>query len=529
MKRFHSYGPVDLSAHYGVPRTALVQACVDQLVGDPVEGGHFFTIWGPRQTGKTWLMRRAISEIRAHHGDRLLIGYFSMQGLVVGDNEDPEAAFLRYVPNQLRDGFGIKVPVPPDMAGWMQLFHRGEGVFDRPVILLIDEFDSLPPRLIDRLVTLFRDVYLRRESHWLSGLALIGVRAVLGVDSPRGSPFNIQRSLHVPNLTQDEVREMFRQYQEERGQAVDPAVVDRIYEVTRGQPGLVGWFGELLTEKYNPGKDQPITQAAWDDTYLAACRIEFNNTVLNLLKKARGGHRDRVIELFSRADVPFSPDEEWCSYLYLNGVIDYQKTRDPKGEATYVCRFSSPFIQLRLYNALAADLCGDRMPILALEPLDDLADVFTAAGLDVPALLARYRAYLIRLRGTGQDPWKEQPRRADLHLRESVGHFHLYAWLRDAIGRRCVVSPEFPTGNGKVDLLLRWEGRTAVLEVKSFKDLYEVPRWREQAARYARGQGLDRATLALFVPSEDETVLQKLSSRERIDAVEVTTVASGWT
>ncbi|MFP4429135.1 MAG: hypothetical protein ACLFPB_07420 [Desulfovermiculus sp.] len=35
------------------------------------------------------------------------------------------------------------------------------------------------------------------SNYFLHGLALIGVRAVLGVGSERGSPFNVQHSLHV--------------------------------------------------------------------------------------------------------------------------------------------------------------------------------------------------------------------------------------------------------------------------------------------------------------------------------------------
>jgi hypothetical protein len=53
----------------------------------------------------------------------------------------------------------------------------------------------------------FDDCY--SKNNWLHGLALIGVRAVLGVDSERGSPFNIQRSLHVLNFTLDEVTDLF--------------------------------------------------------------------------------------------------------------------------------------------------------------------------------------------------------------------------------------------------------------------------------------------------------------------------------
>jgi len=76
----------------------------------------------------------------------------------------------------------------------------------------------------------------------LHGLALIGVRAVLGVDSERGSPFNIQRSMYVLNFTKDEVYDLYNQYIEESGQRVEDEVIASVYRVTRGQPGLVCWF-----------------------------------------------------------------------------------------------------------------------------------------------------------------------------------------------------------------------------------------------------------------------------------------------
>lgn len=123
---------------------------------------------------------------------------------------------------------------------------------------MIDEVDTLNPALLDLLVTQFRDLYLARETHWLHGLALVEVRSVLGVESQRGSPFNVvvptrnARSLPGPNLTQAEVEDLYQQYQQESGQFVEPAVVNKVYEVTRGQPSLVSWFGELLTKKFNP-------------------------------------------------------------------------------------------------------------------------------------------------------------------------------------------------------------------------------------------------------------------------------------
>ena len=63
-----------------------------------------------------------------------------------------------------------------------------------------------------------------------------------------------------------------------------------MYESTNGQPGLVGWFGELLTEKYNPGKDRSIDPNTWETVHHAAITLEWNNTVLNLVKKVRMGY-----------------------------------------------------------------------------------------------------------------------------------------------------------------------------------------------------------------------------------------------
>jgi hypothetical protein len=526
-RRFHSYGPVDSRRHFAVPRKKLVGTCAENLIGDPDEGGHYFTVWAPRQTGKTWLMREAKKEIESRYADRFSVRMMSVQGIVM-KKDDPPEIFLSRIPLLFDRFFGANVKKPDSWEELGSLFSKKSQISEKPLILFIDEFDKLPPGVIDSTVGMFRDIYLDRENFCLHGLALVGVRAVLGVESETGSPFNIQRSLHVPNLTKAELEEMFDQYQEESGQAVKSEVVKALYDATRGQPGLTGWFGELLTEKYNPGKKLPIDAAAWENVLEAGIHKEWNNTVLNLIKKARGKYSAYVLELFSRPDMPFSIRAEWCSYLYLNGIIDEQIAADSSGKKTYVCRFASPFVQNCLYDAFTADLIGDRMPILALDPLDDLADVFDGSELNVPALLNRYKAYLKRLKAKGLNPWKDQPRRSDLHLTEYVGHFHLYFWLQNAVGRLCSVSPEFPTGNGRVDLHLKCGEKRGIIEVKSFRDLPELKNSKEQAARYAGKLGLLTVTLAVFVPVEDETVLEKLSGETDIDGVNAFVSAIGW-
>jgi len=268
---------------------------------------------------------------------------------------------------------------------------------------------------------MYRELYLDRKNNWLHGLALIGVRAVLGIESQRGSPFNIQRSLKVPNFTPEEVKELYRQYQEESSQPIEPAVVEQVYQTTKGQPGLVSWFGELLTEKYTPGADKTLDEETWKQVWLSARSKEPNNTLLNLIAKAREpAYQDFLTTLFTTSNVPFFFHQPLHNYLYLQGLIEPTLETSPSGETQDVCRFTSPFVQRCLYDALSNEIIGSETPILALEPLDELTDVFASASLNLPALLTRYKDYLVRLREKGINPWKEQPRRNEVTTQSDV-------------------------------------------------------------------------------------------------------------
>lgn len=92
-------------------------------------------------------------------------------------------------------------------------------VLQKPLILIVDEFDAINQEAITKIVSVLGHIYLQRQRQanvptrekgfLLHGVALIGVRAVLEVENVTGSPFNVQRSLNIPNLTLDEVHGMF--------------------------------------------------------------------------------------------------------------------------------------------------------------------------------------------------------------------------------------------------------------------------------------------------------------------------------
>jgi len=542
MRRFHSYGPVSSKRHFCVARNNLIKQCTEQLVGDPQEGGHYFTIWAPRQNGKTWLMRQVMSEIQQNYGDQFAVFNFSLGNLRgVNRLSSREIETLEFPPT-LSYILEDSLPGHPQVSQWKdfsRLFSKEKGLWDRPLILLIDEADTAPPALLDWLVGQFREMYLNRELNWLHGLALIGVRAVLGMESERGSPFNIQRSLHVPNLTRNEVVDMYRQYQDESGQSILPDVVEAVYTETDGQPGLVSWFGELLTEKYNTAPDRTIDRRCWLMVHSMAQSREPNNTLLNMIAKARDlKYQEFLTELFTRSDIPFYFHNPTHNHLYLNGIIAPQMICDDQRRYRDIARFSAPFVQRCLYQALSDELLQPGYGVLALQPDDELTDVFASETLNLPALLERYKDYLKRLKAKGVNPWKAQPRRkTDFHLTEAVGHFHLYAWLKEAIEDECVISPEFPTGNGKVDLHLRcgdafsdrlktgWQG---IIEVKSFKNATRLKKDKVRAAEYAKELKIDSVTMAIFIPLEDESVPDGISGADTIKDVRVNVVAIGW-
>ena len=69
----------------------------------------------------------------------------------------------------------------------------------------------------------------------------------------------------------------------------------------------------------------------------------------------------------------------------------------------------------------------------------------------------------------------------------------------------------------------------AVIEVKSFTDRAELESSKKQAAGYAKKLNMESVALAVFVPVDDDKVLNELSGRNVVDGVAVFVSAIGRT
>jgi hypothetical protein len=209
MRKFSSYGPINTRLHYYAPRTALIDRAYAHLLGDdPDEGGHYITVWAPRQTGKTWIMQQVVKQLQ--EDETFEVAILTMQS---AKEETTDEGVLEVLVDNLKKWFRRDFP---DITSWKtlsSLFTRP--YFTKPLILILDEFDAIGEPFINKFANEFRSMYTERLNErgkpeaekgcLLHGLARIGVRSVLGIENMRGSPFNVQRSLHIPNLTHQEV------------------------------------------------------------------------------------------------------------------------------------------------------------------------------------------------------------------------------------------------------------------------------------------------------------------------------------
>lgn len=505
MRKFSSYGQINTNQHYYAPRKNLINTAYTQLMGENLEeGGHYITVWAPRQRGKSSLMLEVTKRIRKQEQfDVVLMTIESAKYEKLADT------VIRIFVRELQWKLERELP---QVASWEQLaviFTRT--YLTKPLILIIDEFDALEEEFINKFASEFRRMYTDRATETtkssgektclLHGLALIGVRSVLGIENVTGSPFNVQRSLHIPNLTYEEVDGMFKWYARESGQPVEQNVIDQLYYETQGQPGLTCWLGELLTEgfeEYTVDKTQPITLQQFEQVYAAAINVLPNNNILNIISKTKPEpYKNAVLDLFQTEEkIPFKYDNPIINYLYLNGVVD----RETIDHTESYVKFSCPFVQKRLFNYFADAFFHYTGKLH--EPFEDLASIMTDTGLNIKNLAKRFQSYLKKNRD-----WllKDAPKRKDLRIYEAVYHFCFYRYLCDFLGTKYAsVHPEFPTGNGKIDLIITYRNTTYGVELKSFTNEMEYYEAVDQAAKYGQQLQLPEIFLICFIEYIDE-------------------------
>ena len=273
---FNVAGPCDSRFHFMVPAAG-------RLPGVPrlVQRGAYFVVHAPRQTGKTTTLR-AIARDLTREGEFAAL-HFSCEagGPFPDDPVEAQQALLHDLRLRAELELTPDLSPPPTwpeapaggvlraaLAAWTRSCPRR-------LVLFFDEIDALRDTSLEVVLRQLRAAYPDRPDGFPWSVALCGLRdvrdykAASGGDPARmgtSSPFNIKdRSMRLGDFSAEEVHGLLAQHTEETGQPFAEEAVDRINELTRGQPWLVNALAREVTEELGVEPPEPITAEHVDE------------------------------------------------------------------------------------------------------------------------------------------------------------------------------------------------------------------------------------------------------------------------
>lgn len=367
-----------------------------------------------------------------------------------------------------------------------------------PLVLLIDEIDTL---VGDSLISVLRQLranYDRRPSHFPQSVILCGVRDVRdyqiyssreGTNVKGGSAFNIKaKSLRLGDFSQGEVRELLAQYTAERGRAFEAAAVERIWALTCGQPWLVNAlaYAACFGEEAGNERSQPIQADAIDQ----ARETLILRRVTHLDQLATTLREDRV----RRVILPMLAGSGAKDYSLRD--LEYVRDLGLVASAGTV-RMANPIYAEVIPRDLTAVLQSE------LEAQVDPAWYVNADGsLDVPGLLSAFQGYFRE----NAESWVERYGHA-----EAGPQLVLHAYLQRVVNSGGRIGREYAVGRGRTDLLIEWRQAAGGGTVRIRKYVIEckvrtgkvgldrlIREGREQTAAYMDGCGAESGHLVIF-------------------------------
>ncbi len=266
---FNTAGPCKADIHYMLPPTVRLPN-LERLIAQQ----SYFVIHAPRQTGKTTAML-ALAQQLTEGGSYNAVMVSAEVGAPFSN--DPETAELAIL-DAWRASSVLDLPNdlhPPENWDNAQPGRRIQAALQawaqaspRPLVLFIDEIDSLQDETLVSVLRQLRDGYRNRPQNFPMSVGLIGLRDVRDYKVASGgsdrlntaSPFNIKvRSLTLRDFTATEVGELYQQHTDDTRQIFTPQAIETAFDLTQGQPWLVNALAKEIVEEMVTDTNVAIT------------------------------------------------------------------------------------------------------------------------------------------------------------------------------------------------------------------------------------------------------------------------------
>ena len=466
MRFFNTTGPVVLADHYCIP--PLTRFDLDDILL-LIEQKRYFVLHAPRQVGKTSYLI-ALAKLLNEQGKYKCL-YCNIEAAQAA-REDVDTAvrvILGEMSSRARDFLDDLFPSEimvetlekySGVGALNEFLTRWSRHSEQPLVLFIDEIDTL---IGDSLISVLRQLrggYDKRPTTFPHSIILCGVRDVrdyrIHSSSEKaiitgGSAFNIKaKSLRMGDFVREEVELLFAQHTQETGQIFAPGTLDQIWELSQGQPWLANALGyEVCFEiKANRDRSIPITpdmiHAAKENLIL---RKETH--LHQLADKLQEARVRRVIEpMLEGTDVADEASDDDIEY-----VIDLGLARRNQKAVEIANPIYREVIPRELTGVVEIDMASRFEPSWYI----------TADGrLDMRKLLSDFQAFFRE----HSEHWVER-----FQYKEAGPQLLIQAYLQRIINGGGEIRREYGLGRRRTDLLVLWpygenQRQKSVLELK---------------------------------------------------------------
>lgn len=477
MRYFNTSGPCNPEEHYTVMREALI-ARGHELV----RRGRFFTIFAPRQAGKTTYYQLLFRVLEQENYTPIWITFESLKTAT-------RAEFYEALDHRLQRELRVRqVTVDHTITNQIQLSVFLEKARDLlpPLVLVIDEFEGIPDEVLSEVMHAFREIYHKKHFYALHSLILVGVSTIAELVVSSASPFNVVDELRIDYFNFAEVQGLIQQYVTETGQPFRPNVIRAIAENTAGQPGLVNGLCQYLVEQVATDRSRPVAMSNFYQTLHHFLTQRFDKNIINVVQKARTRREFMLRVLFSDQPIEFTVDNPDIAYLFANGVID---------QVNGYVDITVPLYAKRLINAFQPLINGEAEYYVSVH--ERFQGYMLDQGLNIAAILDTYRDYVRR---RGHKAFDTE------HLREGAWHYSLDGFINffiERLGGQTLI--EVPSGRGRTDILILYHEQKYVIETKIFTDNYAFEKGKYQLAEYLKSEGLGEGFYVVFSSVHAET------------------------
>ena len=526
VRKFNTAGPVVTADHYCIPPLERIDLdAVLDLIGDK----KYFVLHAPRQTGKTSALlalrdllnggqagdyRCLYANVEAGQaarenvaeGMRAVLAQLALRAsLTLGDDS------LERICRDALDSAGPLGALSVALSRW--------AAADRtPLVLLIDEIDTLVGDTLLSVLRQLRSGYDQCPSAFPHSIILCGVRdvrdyrihsttenrMVLG-----GSAFNIKsESLRLGDFSAEEIRALLAQHTAATGQAFTEEAQALIPTRTAGQPWLVNALCYDACFRHKPGRDRarPITADALLDAQERLI-LRHDTHIDDLANKLREERVRRVVEpILTGADEQAWSTED-VAYACDLGLV----AQDAAGTPHIANPIYAEVVPRHLNYAVQAGL-----------PQQVAWYVDADGGLNVDGLIAAFQEFFRE----HSEHWVQRFER----YHEAGPQLLLQAHLQRVVNGGGRIEREYALGRGRTDLLIVWpqggRERRFVVECKVRRKGLErtIAEGVEQTRGYMDRCGGEAGHLIVFDRAPERSWAEKIFRRAPSGAAEPVTV-----